>query len=121
MFPLARPRRLRRSAAIRELVRETRLAAGDFVYPLFVRPGEWIRDEISAMPGNYHFSVDRLVEEAGTAQADGVRAVLLFGLPDKKDDVGSEAYDDEAAVQSAVRALKETYPELVVMTDVCLC
>jgi porphobilinogen synthase len=121
MFPVSRPRRLRRTAAIREMVRETRLDAGDFVYPLFVRQGRGIRDEISAMPGNYHFSVDRLVEEVGLAVDDGIRSVLLFGLPERKDEVGSEAADDEAAVQTAVRALKKAYPDLVVITDVCLC
>jgi porphobilinogen synthase len=112
---------LRRSAAIRGLVRETSLDPGDFVYPLFVRPGHGIKEEISAMPGNYHFSVDRLIEEVGQAMEEGVRSVLLFGLPERKDEVGSEAYDDNAAVQNAVRSLKEHYPDLIVMTDVCLC
>ena len=121
MFPVSRPRRLRRNAALRELVRETTLDPGDFVYPLFVRPGRGIKEEISAMPGNYHFSVDRLVEEVGQAMEEGIRSVLLFGLPERKDEVGSEAYDDDAAVQSAVRSLKERYPELIVITDVCLC
>lgn len=121
MFPLSRPRRLRRTSAIREMVRETKLDVGDFIYPLFVRKGEGIKDEISAMPGNYHFSVDRLVEEVGEAVGEGIGAVLLFGLPERKDEVGSEAYDDEAAVQTAVRSLKEYYPELTVITDVCLC
>jgi len=121
MFPVSRPRRLRRTAAIREMVRETRLDAGDFVYPLFVRQGRGIKNEISAMPGNYHFSVDTLVEEVGQAAEEGIRSVLLFGLPERKDAVGSEASDDDAAVQSAVRALKKAYPELIVITDVCLC
>jgi porphobilinogen synthase len=121
MFPISRPRRLRRTAALRELVRETRLDARDFVYPLFVRKGSGVKREISAMPGNYHFSVDRLVEEVGEAKEEGIRSVLLFGLPERKDDVGSEAYDDEAAVQTAVRALKENFPDLTVITDVCLC
>jgi porphobilinogen synthase len=121
MFPVSRPRRLRRTAAIREMVRETRLDAGDFVYPLFVRQGRGIKEEISAMPGNYHFSVDRLIEEVGLAVEDGIRSVLLFGLPERKDEVGSEAYDDGAAVQTAVRSLKKSYPDLIVITDVCLC
>jgi len=121
MFPVARPRRLRRTAAIRDMVRETSLDARDFVYPLFVRPGQGVRNEISSMPGNYHFSVDRLIEEVASAWEDGVRSVILFGLPSKKDETGSEAYDDEAAVQSAVRALKQSLPDLVVITDVCLC
>ena len=121
MFPLARPRRLRRTAALRDLVRETTLQSKDLVYPLFVQPGQGIKHEISAMPGNYHFSVDRLVEEVGLAGEDGVRAVLLFGIPKNKDERGSEAYADDAVVQCAVRRLKKDYPELIVMTDVCLC
>ena len=121
MFPVDRLRRLRRTEALRGLVRETRLHAGHFVYPLFVRSGKGIKAEISAMPGQYHFSVDRLVEEVGEAFQEGIRAVLLFGLPDGKDAEGSEAWADEAAVQSAVRALRESYPELAVITDVCLC
>jgi len=121
MFPLTRTRRLRRSAAIREMVRETRLDPGDFVYPLFVRKGRGIKSEISAMPNNYHFSPDTLIDEVGAAVGEGVPAVLLFGIPEHKDEVGSEAFDDEAAVQVAVRDLKKAFPELVVITDVCLC
>jgi len=121
MYPVVRPRRLRRTPAIRDMVRETRLDAADFIYPLFVCPGTGIKNEISAMPGNYHFSVDRVVEEAGAASEEGVRSVILFGIPERKDEVGSEAADDGAAVQSAVRALKKAYPALVVVTDVCLC
>jgi porphobilinogen synthase len=121
MFPLARPRRLRRTPAMRDLVRETSLDPGDFVYPLFVRQGDGIKTEIASMPGNYHFSVDRLVEEVGQAREDGVRSVLLFGIPERKDDQGSEAWDDAAAVQSAVRRLKSDFSDLIVITDVCLC
>ena len=121
MFPLARPRRLRRTAALRSLVRETTLGPGDLVYPLFVRPGAGVKTEIATMPGNYHFSVDRLVEEVGRAWDDGVRSVILFGIPERKDDEGSEAWDDGAAVQSAVRRLKSELSELIVITDVCLC
>lgn len=121
MFPVTRPRRLRRSAAIRDLVRQTKLEPSNFIYPLFVKNGEGVKQEISSMPGNYHFSVDTLVEEIGLAWGEGIRSVLLFGIPDKKDEVGSEAYDDGAAVQLAVRALKESFPDLIVTTDVCLC
>jgi porphobilinogen synthase len=103
------------------MVRQTRLEPSDLIYPLFVRSGEGVKQEISSMPGNYHFSVDKLVEEIGQAWGEGIRSVLLFGIPDGKDEVGSEAYDDDAAVQKAVRALKESYPDLVVITDVCLC
>ncbi len=121
MFPTQRPRRLRRTAALRNLVQETRLDPASLVYPLFVRHGKGVRDEIPSMPGNYHFSVDTLVEEVGAARDEGVRAVLLFGLPDHKDESGSEAWSDGAAVQSAVRELKRSYDDVVVMTDVCLC
>jgi porphobilinogen synthase len=121
MVPVVRPRRLRRTPAIRDMVRETRLDPAAFIYPLFVRSGKGIKTEISAMPGNYHFSVDRLVEEVGEAREEGIRSVILFGIPERKDEVGSEAHDDAAAVQSGVRALKKAYPDLVVVTDVCLC
>ena len=121
MFPTTRPRRLRRSPALRELVRETRVHPGDLVYPLFVRSGKGVRTEIGAMPGQFHFSVDTLVEEVGAAIGDGVRSVLLFGIPDRKDEQGSEAWAEGAAVQTAVRHLKKAYADLIVMTDVCLC
>ncbi len=121
MFSLARPRRLRRTPVIREMVRETVLLPSDLVYPLFVRSGVGARVEISAMPGNYHFSVDRLVEEVGAASEEGVRSVLLFGVPDRKDEEASEAFRDEAPVPMAVRALKAAYSDLCVITDVCLC
>jgi porphobilinogen synthase len=116
-----RPRRLRRSAAIRGLVRETRLTPDIFLYPLFVCPGEGQRREVSSMPGVFQLSVDEAVKEAAAAKADGVPGVLLFGLPDSKDAIGSAAYDADAPVQAAVRALKSEVPDLLVVTDVCLC
>jgi porphobilinogen synthase len=116
-----RLRRLRRSDAIRALVRETRLSADMFVLPLFVCEGTGVRREVSSMPGVFNLSVDEAVREAAAARADGIRGVLLFGLPDRKDDVGSAAADAHAPVQTAVRALKRDVPDLVVMTDVCLC
>jgi porphobilinogen synthase len=116
-----RPRRLRRTGTLREMVRETVLQPSDFIYPLFVQPGQGLKQEIGAMPGNYRWSVDRLVEEVGAAREEGVKSVILFGLPARKDPQGSEAWDDEAAVQMGVRALKAAYPEMVVITDVCLC
>ncbi len=119
--PFARFRRLRRSAGLRRLLRETTLSPSDFVYPLFVVPGQDVREEISSMPGQYHFSLDRLAAEAEELRSLGVPAVLLFGLPSTKDDVGSEAYADDGIVQEAVRTLKTADQELVVMTDVCLC
>ena len=120
-FPIVRPRRLRRSAPLRDMVRETTLDAADLVYPLFVQAGAGARSEIAAMPGQYRLSVDRLVDEVGQARDEGVRAVLLFGLPERKDEIGSPAWDDEAPVQRAVRALKEAYRDVLVITDVCLC
>jgi porphobilinogen synthase len=116
-----RPRRLRRSAAIRALVRETRLSPDNFIYPLFVCTGEGQRREVGSMPGVFQLSVDEAVREAAAAKADGVPGVLLFGLPDQKDLVGSGAYDPEAPVQAATRAIKQEVPGLLVITDVCLC
>ncbi len=103
------------------MVRETRLAPTDFVYPLFVRHGKGVRTEIGSMPEQFHLSPDTLVEEVGAAREDGVRAVLLFGIPEAKDERGSEAWDDGAAVQTGVRALKSAYPDVLVITDICLC
>ena len=122
-LPLAfrRFRRLRRSDALRALVRETRLSPQDFVYPLFVTHGEGVRAEISSMPGQYQLSLDQLRREADELRSLGVTAVLLFGLPARKDEYGAEAYDPEGIVQRAIRTLKHAWPELVVITDVCLC
>jgi porphobilinogen synthase len=116
-----RHRRLRRSPALRDLVRETRLSPRDFVYPLFVAHGENVRREIESMPGQYQLSLDLLPAEAEELRSLGIPAVLLFGLPASKDDAGSEAYDDNGVVQRAVRALKQAAPDLAVITDVCLC
>ena len=116
-----RPRRLRRTEAIRGLVRETRLTPDCFILPLFVCEGRGVRREVSSMPGVYQLSVDETVKEAAAAKAEGVPGVLLFGLPDSKDATGSKASDPDAPVQNAVRALKREVPELIVMTDVCLC
>jgi len=114
-------RRLRKSGVLRDMVRETELSPAHLVYPMFVQLGEDSRTPIEAMPGVERLSISHAVEEAGDAYALGVPAVLLFGLPAEKDDQGSGAYDDEGVVQLAVRALKEAYPDLVVITDVCLC
>ena len=120
-FPTQRLRRLRRTEALRELVRETKLDVGDFVYPLFAVPGAQVRREIGAMPGNFHFSVDALAEEAKAVAGCGIPAILLFGLPEQKDELGSGAYDPNGIVQRAVRAVKRAAPDLLVITDVCLC
>jgi porphobilinogen synthase len=116
-----RLRRLRRSPSMRALVRETRLSPDMFVLPLFVCEGEGVRREVSSMPGVCNLSVDEAIKEAAAAQADGIRSVLLFGIPDDKDNIGSHAYDPEAPVQSAIRAIKRELPDLLVITDVCLC
>src|SRR5687767_15239298 len=116
-----RPRRLRRSAAIRSLVRETRLSPDNFLYPLFAVTGEGQRREVGSMPGVYQLSVEEIVKEAAAAKADGVPGVLLFGLPASKDAAGTGAADPEGPVQRAVRALKKEVPGLLVVTDVCLC
>ena len=121
-LPLTRrPRRLRRTEAIRSLVRETRLTPDCFIYPLFVVEGEGIRHEVPSMPGVFQLSVDQAVQEAAAAKADGVPAVLLFGLPAEKDATGSGASDPDAPVQTAIRALKREVRDLIVITDVCLC
>jgi porphobilinogen synthase len=116
-----RPRRLRRTPALRDLVRETTLTPDDFVYPLFVVPGEGIRSSVPSMPGVEQLSVDALAGEARALEALGIKAVLLFGIPSTKDPMGLESYADDGVVQHAVRALKDARPELVVITDVCLC
>ena len=116
-----RLRRLRSSAAMRALVRETRLSPDMFVLPLFVCEGEGVRREVASMPGVYNLSVDEAAREAALAKHDGVNSVLLFGIPHQKDDLGSAAYDPEAPVQSGIRAIKREVPGMLVMTDVCLC
>ncbi|MBA2581210.1 MAG: porphobilinogen synthase [Thermoleophilaceae bacterium] len=120
-FPATRMRRMRRTGTLREMVRETNLSASDLALPLFVELGTDSRTPIEAMPGVERLSISHAVEEAGVAHALGVPAVLLFGIPTEKDAQGSGAYDDEGVVQLAVRAIKEAHPELLVMTDVCLC
>ena len=116
-----RLRRLRHTETLRTMVRETRLSPDMFILPLFVCEGEGIRREVSSMPGVFNLSVDEAVKEAAAAYADGVKSVLLFGLPDQKDDIGSAAYDPEAPVQTAIRSIKRELPDVLVVTDVCLC
>src|SRR3954471_15021501 len=120
-FPATRMRRLRRTAVLRDLVRETRLDAGDFVLPLFVEAGLEGRKPIAAMPGVDRLSISEAVKEAGEALALGLPAVILFGIPADKDAEGTGAYDDEGVIQLATRAIKDAHPDLLVMTDVCLC
>jgi porphobilinogen synthase len=120
-FPNIRMRRLRKSEAIRRLVRETTVAIDNFVYPLFVRKGKGLKEPIKSMADCFHFSPDTIVKEAEEVAKLGIPAVLLFGLPDKKDKTGSEAWAEDGAVQCAIRRIKDAVPELVVITDVCLC
>ena len=116
-----RPRRLRRTEALRELVRETILAPDDFVYPLFVVPGEHLRNAVPSMPGIEQLSVDNLAAEARDLLNLGIKAVLLFGIPSRKDPLGLESFAEDGIVQHAIRVLKDASPELVVLTDVCMC
>lgn len=120
-FPIHRMRRLRASEPLRSLVRETRLAPGQLILPLFVCPGEGVRREIAAMPGNFQLSIDQLVKECADARALGVGGVILFGIPERKDEEASGAYAEDGIVQRAVRALKREVPSLLVITDVCNC
>ena len=120
-FPVTRLRRLRRTDQLRNLVRETRLTPDAFVYPMFVCPGEGIRKEVRSMPGVFNLSVDEAVKEAQEVYSLGVPAVILFGLPDKKDDVATGAWADDGIVQQAARAMKREVPDLILMGDVCLC
>ncbi|HEX2392318.1 MAG TPA: porphobilinogen synthase [Solirubrobacterales bacterium] len=120
-FPATRLRRLRRTETLRSLVRETELSPQHLIQPMFVSAGEDIREEIETMPGIERFSISGLVKEAGEVAEAGIRAVLLFGIPAAKDEVGSGAYDGEGIVQMAVRALQDAQPALTVITDVCLC
>jgi porphobilinogen synthase len=120
-FPLDRPRRMRRTEALRALVRETTLSPDDLVWPLFAVPGQRVRNAVKSMPGVFQLSVDELVAEAQAGYESGVRSVILFGVPERKDAAGSEAYADDGIVPRAVRALKQRVPGLVVMTDVCMC
>jgi porphobilinogen synthase len=120
-FPATRPRRLRRTAALRGLVRETRLDAGDLILPLFVTHGTDVREPIAPMPGVARLSIEHAVAEAGEAAALGIPAVMPFGIPAAKDEEGSGAWDDEGPVQLAIRAIKDAWPELLVIPDLCLC
>jgi porphobilinogen synthase len=120
-FPATRLRRLRRTAVLRDMVRETRLTPEAFVYPLFVCPGEGVRKEVRSMPGVFNLSVDEAVKEAEEAHALGVPALILFGLPEKKDEVATGAWENDGIVQRAARAIKSEVPEMLLIGDVCLC
>lgn len=121
MFPLHRPRRLRRTDVIRRMVRETSLSPDDFIYPLFVTFGKGVKREVSSMPGCFQESIDEITKTAKDVYSLGIPAVILFGVPEHKDEAGSGAYDDDGIVQRAIREIKDKVPELYVITDVCLC
>jgi porphobilinogen synthase len=120
-FPRYRPRRLRANERFRRLIRETTLTIDDLIYPLFVRPGKGVRNPISSMPDCYQFSIDELIKEAKEIDTLGIPGIILFGIPDKKDEMATEAYAADGIVQTAVRALKDAVPDLLIITDVCLC
>ena len=120
-FPVTRSRRLRMNGVLRSMVSETRLSPEQFVYPMFVCPGDGIKKEIASMPGNYHWSVDTLVEEVRNVKSLGIGGIMLFGIPQKKDDGATGAYDDHGIVQEALRALKREVKDILLITDVCLC
>lgn|SRR3712207_3978009 len=117
----ARHRRLRKNEAIRSMVRETVLNANDFIYPIFIVEGENIKKEISSLPNNYHYSLDRLHEVVKEVQEANIKGIILFGIPEHKDEVGSDSYNDNGIIQKAIRKIKEIAPELYVITDVCMC
>ena len=116
-----RPRRLRMNDSIRSLVRETKITKDDLVYPLFIIEGENIKDEIKSMPGNYRFSIDRILEEVKEIYELGIKSILLFGIPAEKDECGSGAYCDHGIIQEAIRAIKKVCPDMYIITDVCMC
>lgn len=120
-FPQLRLRRLRRTEPLRKMVRETRVNIDDLIYPLFVVPGQRVKEEIESMPGNFHLSVDQLSQEAEEILRLGIPAIILFGLPETKDELGSAAYASNGIIQKAVREIKRAVPDLIVITDVCLC
>jgi porphobilinogen synthase len=120
-FPQYRPRRLRASETIRRMVRETTLSPDNFIYPLFVTHGKGVKKEISSMPGNYQQSIENIVKDCEETHSLGIPAVILFGIPEHKDELGTEAYSDEGIVQHAIKAIKNKLPDLMVITDVCLC
>lgn len=120
-FPIQRMRRLRRNETIRSMVRENRVSVEDLIYPMFVVHGTGVKKEIGVLPGNYHLSVDKLEEEARAVFGLGIPAIILFGLPEKRDEMASESYDPKGIVQQAIRRVKKAVPDLIVITDVCLC
>ena len=120
-FPVSRLRRLRKTSALRDMFRETSLSKKDFIYPLFITEGEKIQKEIGSMPGQFQMSIDNILGECEELRNLGISSILLFGIPDRKDERGSDAYDADGIIQKALRAIKKDFPEMLVITDVCLC
>ncbi|TCK05227.1 porphobilinogen synthase [Phorcysia thermohydrogeniphila] len=120
-FPELRLRRLRKNETIRRMVRENVLSVDDFIYPLFIVEGEGVKEEIPSMPGQYRYSIDRVIEEVGEVKELGIPAIILFGIPAHKDELGSDSFSDEGIIQRAIRAIKKEYPDMYVITDVCFC
>src|ERR1700757_3755368 len=121
LFSVYRPRRLRRTENIRKMVQETELSVSDFIYPMFVVPGRGIKEEINSMPGIFKQSIDNTIAEIKETKDLGIRAVLLFGIPEKKDELGSEGYDEDGIIQRALRKIKEEVKDVLLITDVCMC
>jgi len=120
-FPELRLRRLRKNETIRRMVRENVLSVDDFIYPLFIVEGKGVKEEIPSMPGQYRYSIDRVIEEVGEVKELGIPAIILFGIPAHKDELGSDSFSDEGIIQRAIRAIKKEYPDMYVITDVCFC
>lgn len=120
-FPIQRMRRLRKNENFRRMVRETKLSVDDFIYPLFVQPGAGKKEEIHSMPGNFRFSIDMLIKELEDVRSLGIPAIMLFGIPEHKDEMGSEGIAEDGIIQQAVRETKKSIPEMIVITDVCFC
>lgn len=120
-YPIYRPRRLRKNEKLRSLIRETELSVNDFIYPMFIAEGDNIKKEVKSMPGVFQLSLEHFVKEAKEVQKLGIPAILIFGIPKKKDEVGSEAYNPKGIVQQAIKKVKKACPDLLVVTDVCLC
>ncbi len=120
-FPKLRLRRLRKDENIRKMVRENHLSVNDLIYPLFIVEGENVKEEIKSMPGQYRYSIDKVIEEVKEVKELGIPAIILFGIPEKKDDIGSDSFSDDGIIQRSIKAIKESVPEMYVITDVCFC
>src|SRR3970282_682117 len=121
LFPSYRPRRLRKTKSIRKIIQETDLSVSDFIYPMFVIPGNGVKEEITSMPGIFRYSIDNTIKEIKEIKELGIQAVLLFGIPEKKDEHGSEGYNENGIIQKALRKIKEEIKDILLITDVCMC